>query len=216
VKKLCNRAVAVVVAAALLTQISAEIAAASPSAAEVDAHRREILRAMLKDDYQPSLIAGLRRTCALGGEPASVAESRTGGAYFTPDAADRCVTALVRTAHDGRLPELYRSLLAELGGSGEGYQKLPSVIGASVLKDVTKVAIGDGRAMVVTPALALDAGFTAAELEGAAGKAGTADARQMKTLAEACLGQKEDAGTCYSVGYMYGVQAFKARNAAVP
>lgn len=206
--------IAALLAVAVFVPAHAGAAAGATSPAQIAAQRQKILSDMLTDEYQPSLIAGLRRTCAMGGEPASVAESRAGGAYFTPDAADRCVTALVRTAHDGRLPELYRSLLAELGGSAEGYQRLPSVIGASVLKDVTKVAIGNGKAMVVTPALALDAGFAAAELEGAARKVGTADARQMKTLAEACLGQKEDAGTCYSVGYMYGAQAFRTRNAS--
>ena len=48
--------------------------------------------------------------------------------------------------------------------------------------------------MVVSPALALDAGFTAAELEKSSGKAATADADQLRALAEACLAQHEDPG----------------------
>ena len=112
----------------------AVVAANAPSPAEVSAQRQKILSDMLAPEYQPLMIANLRRACALGREPASVAESRAGGAYFTPDAADRCVVALVRTAHDGHLPDLYRSLLTELGGSADGYERLPTAIGASVLR----------------------------------------------------------------------------------
>jgi hypothetical protein len=181
--------------------------AASPT--EIAAHRQQILDDMLTAEYDPSLIQGLRRLCAVGGEPASVAESRKEGAYFTPDAVDSCVAALVRTAHDHRLPDLYRMLVGELGGSAD-HDKLPHAIGATVLHGSAKVAIGNNKAATVTPALAFDAGFTVAYQEGAANR-GTADAQQLKTVAEACLDQSQDAGTCFSVGYVYGSRAFNAR-----
>jgi hypothetical protein len=191
----------------------AALAASPPNTADVAAHRQEILDDMLTDEYQPALIANLRRSCALGEEPGSVAESRAGGAYFTPDAADGCVTALVRTGHDRRLPELYRQLLGELGGSVDGYERLPRAIGAAVLTgSVAKVAIGNSKVATVTPALAFDAGFTVAYLEHAINKAAV-NLQQLRTVAEACLGQHQDAGTCFSVGYVFGARAFSAGGA---
>jgi hypothetical protein len=185
------------------------LAAAPPSPAEVAAQRQEILNKMLTDEYQPALIANLRRSCALGQEPASVAESRAGGAWFTPDAADGCVTALVRTAHDRHLPELYGRLAVELGGSAAGYQGLPRAIGAAVLNGDGRVAIGNGKAMVATPALAFDAGFSVAYLGGASNKQANAD--QLEAAAEACLAQQQKPGVCFSVGYVYGARAFNTR-----
>ena len=83
-------------------------------------------------------------------------------------------------------------------------------IGAAVLGNATKVAIGNGKAAVITPALAFDAGFTAAYQEKG-DKAPIADAQQLKTLAEGCLGQRGDPGACYSAGYVYGIQAVKGQ-----
>jgi hypothetical protein len=93
-----------------------------------------------------------------------------------------------------------------LGGSTDGPERLPKAIGAAVTNGTGKVAIGNGKAATVTPALAFDAGFTVAYSDRAATK-GTADPGQLKALAEACLEQHQAAGTCFSVGYVYGVQA---------
>jgi hypothetical protein len=207
--------IAVLVAFAALAGADKGLAAETGrSPAQIAAHRQQMLDDMLTQEFQPALIANLRESCALGGEPARVAESRAGGAYFTPDAADGCVTALVRTARDGHLPELYHQLLIKLGGSVEGYERWPRVIGAAVLNGNIKVAIGNNKAAEVKPSMAFDAGFTVAYQDGTASKSGSADARQLKTLAEACLAQHQDAGTCFSAGYMYGSQAFRARNAS--
>ncbi len=188
------------------------VMAANP--AEIAAQRQEILNSMLTDEYQPALIAGLRRLCASGGAPASVARDRRDGTSFTPDAADECVAALVRTARDGHLTDLYRQFPVDLGGSGDGYEKLPRAIAAAVLGGSGKVAIGNSKAAVVTPSLALDAGFTVAYQDGTASKPPSADARQLRTIAESCLSEQEDAGTCFSAGYAYGANAFKARTAS--
>jgi hypothetical protein len=198
---------ALLLAALVLAAGTARAADVPP--ADVAAHRQQILDQMLTDDYEPGMIAGIRRLCASGGAPASVAEDRRGGTYFAPDAADECVVVLVRTARYRNLPAFYRKLAVELGGSADGHEKLPHAIGAAVLNNITKVAIGNGKAAVETAALAFDAGFTVAYQDGAPQKA--VDAEQLKTLAEDCLGQRQDAGTCFSVGYMYGARAFNGQ-----
>jgi hypothetical protein len=214
VRKPLARMVVLFALAALAGADEALAAETARSPAQIAARRQESLDQLLSADFEPALIANLRQSCALGGEPARVAESRAGGAYFTPDAADGCVTALVRTARDGRLPDFYRKLLMDLGGSAEGYERWPRVIGATVLNGAVKVAIGNNKAAEVKPSIALDAGFTVAYQDGGASKAPSADARQLKAIAEACLAQRQDAGTCFSAGYMYGAQAFRAANGA--
>jgi hypothetical protein len=193
------------------TGLAANPAASTPSAAEIAAQRQGILDSILTTD-PPYTIADIRWVCAMGQEPARVADSRAEGAYFTPDAADSCVAALARTAHDRRLPELYGKLLAGWGVGTNGSEGLPRAIGASVMDGNGKVAIGSNKVVVVTAALALDAGFAVGYRDGAAAKAPDADAGQLRTLAEACLGQHQDAGTCFSAGYVYGARAFKGQN----
>jgi hypothetical protein len=48
-----------------------------------------------------------------------------------------------------------------------------------------------------------------AYVSGAPSKGG--DPQKLKSLAESCLAGEKDAGTCFSVGYVYGSQAFNAR-----
>lgn len=205
------RRIGLAVLLALIFGWTVDVLAATP--AEMATHRQEILDAMLTDEYDPLQIAGMRRICAGGREPAKVEEDRRDGAYFTPDAADSCVVALARTARDRQLSGLYRVLVSELGGNSGGYEQLPRAIGATVMNGISKVAIGNGKVAVVTPALAFDAGFTVAYLEGGANKA-TANTQQLRAATEACLGQRLDAGTCFSVGYVQGTRAFSARTAA--
>jgi hypothetical protein len=76
-------------------------AAGGASPAEISAQRQEILDAMLNSE-PPYAVAAQRWVCAMGKEPAEVAEHRAAGAAFFPDAADSCVTALIRTARDRR------------------------------------------------------------------------------------------------------------------
>lgn len=169
---------------------------------------------MLTEEFTPYLIANLRRSCALGKVPADVAEGRRLGAAFEPDPGDQCVTALVRTARDGHLPDFYRELLTGLGGRAEDAAQWPGQVGAKLLAGAAQAPIGNGKAVTVTPAIALDAGFAAAYQAGGAGSAVKADSAQLKTVAEACLDQKQDAATCYSVGYVYGGQALQGWTAA--
>ena len=77
------------------------------------------------------------------------------------------------------------------------------------------VVTRNGKAVAVPPALAFDAGFTAAYVGGAP-KKDVANAQQLKAAAEACLAQQQDAGTCFSVGYVYGAQAVNMAAAPPP
>lgn len=182
--------------------------AATPD--EISAARRASVKRILTAT-PASAIADQRLTCMLGEEPGSVTEARRAGQYFIPDAADLCVAVLVRTAHDGHLPDLYRKLLTELGGNVELAEKLPLAIGNAVMDGDGKVALGNGRDTIVPPPLAFDAGFTVAYLKGDT-RPEDVDSGKLKTLAESCLAVDKGAQTCFSAGYYYGAQAFRARN----
>ena len=160
-----------------------------------------------------SAIAAQRLTCMLGEEPDRVTAARRAGQNFIPDAADMCVAVLVRTAHDGHLPDLYRTLLTELGGNLDLAEKLPLAIGNAVMDGDGKVALGNGKNTIVASSLAFDAGFTLAYLKGDT-RPEDVDSGKLKTLAESCLAVSKDAGTCFSAGYYYGAQAVRASNAA--
>lgn len=183
----------------------------TPSPTETAAHRQAILDDMLAKN-SAYVIAAQRWLCAMGKEPAEVTEARTQGAYFHPDAADSCVTALTRTARDQQLSVLYGRLLQELGGGQGEAARLPDTIGATLMSGAAKVPIGNGKSMVVTPAIAFDAGFAVAYRQGSG--AGSVNLQQLKVVTEDCLGQKRDAATCFSVGHAHGARAFATRTAA--
>lgn len=177
---------------------------------EVASQRQHVLDSLLTSGSHYSAAAE-RFVCAMGQEPATVLESRAGGAAFTPDASEGCVTSLMRVAHDGALPELYSKLLTELGGDTGVSEQLPRAIGAVVLGGKANVAIGNGKAAAITPALAFDAGFSVAYQDGNAARPPAMAQDKLTMLTEACLAQKEDAGACFSAGYIYGAQAFDAQ-----
>ena len=159
---------------------------------------------------RPEKVWQQRWICFNGNQPSRVKEMRGEGFAFVPDAADSCVAALQRTATDGKLGDAYKKLLAETGGETDFAGKFPNAIGASVLSGDGKVAIGNRKAITVDPPIAFDAGFTVAYIDGAAKKQGV-DPQKLRTLAEACLSNNKDPGTCFSIGYVYGAQAFNAR-----
>lgn len=146
-----------------------------------------------------SAVAAERLTCMFGEEPDRVTAGRKAGKQM-PDAADTCVAVLIRTAREGRLVDLYRTVLTQLGGRADGYEKLPAAIAAAVMDGDGKVSLGNGKAADVPPPLAFDAGFTFAYQRGDR-RAGNTDPVQLKALTEACLAVKKDAATCFSAGY---------------
>lgn len=209
-----RRTVAVVLAAGLLAGAGYGAICGGARGASLDQDSRatpgEVDR-LLKED-----VDNTRKTCAFGEAPAWVTAKRAryGAGQRFADASDMCVAALGSIARDHRLPALYREMLAKLGGSIAGAGQLPQAIGGAVLKDVAKVPIGDGKVMTVTPALAFDAGFTAAVEENGRSKAENPDPEQLKSLAEGCLGQHQDAGACFSAGYMYGAESLSPPRAS--
>jgi hypothetical protein len=175
---------------------------------DIQQQRQEILTALLTTDPQDTATQQ-RWVCINGNEPSRVKEARAMGFDFTPDASDSCLVALQRAAKDRTLSEPYKKLLAQTGGSVELSETLPKAIGAAVLNGKGKVSIGNGKAIIPTAPVAFDAGFTVAYISAAPNKAG--DPQKLKSLAESCLAGGKDPGTCFSVGYVYGAQAFNAR-----
>lgn len=120
------------------------------SPAEIAAQRQEALDGILHRDTAYT-VAAERKICAAGKMPAHVSEQRAAGAAFYPDAADMCVAVLVRTAKDGRLPELYVKLLGEAGGDRSQAAVLAQTIGGAALANQKAAPIGNGKGMVITP-----------------------------------------------------------------
>jgi hypothetical protein len=170
--------------------------------------RQQLIYAILTTDDQHA-VDKQRWICINGQEPARVKDARAGGFAFTPDASDSCVAALQRSAKDSLLFGIYKRLLAGIGGDSSISQNFPKAIGSAVLSGNGQVPIGNGNAAKITPQMAFDAGFTVAYTDGAARKQG--DPQKLKTLAEDCLNAQGDAGTCFSVGFVYGSQAFNAQ-----
>jgi hypothetical protein len=174
------------------------------SPAEIARQRQEILDHMMQLDAQRN--APQRWVCAMGKEPESVKEGRAEGDAFMPDAADSCLTALRRIAQVGDLLPMYAKLAKEVGGTEEGYKLLPRYIGSAALANRDSVSVGNGMGALVTPSLAFDAGFTVAYTERVPDK-WTSDTKKLKEITEDCLANRRDAGTCFSVGYLYGAHA---------
>jgi hypothetical protein len=194
---------------ALLMFMGSPVFAQRDSPQEIQRRRQEIVTAMLTTEPQEK-VRQQRWICINGWEPSSVREARAMGFDFTPDASDSCIAALQRSAKDHKLGDAYAKLLSETGGNAERLETLPKAIGAAVLSGNGKVSIGNGKAITATASIAFDAGFSAAYTEAAPPKQGM-DPQQLKAIAEACLSNDKDAGTCFSVGYVYGAQAFNAR-----
>ena len=186
--------------------VSPALAQQSPSQ-DIQRQRQEIVEAILTSDDQHT-VEKERWLCINRLEPSRVTEARASGFNFTPDAFDSCLAALERNAGDKQLTEIYQKLLLHLGGTADGYQTFPKAVGAAVLSGNGKVIIGNGLSATITPQLAFDAGFTVA-YEGAAAKREGVDMQKLKAVAENCLNVQGDAGTCFSVGYVYGSQAIK-------
>jgi len=147
-----------------------------------------------------SAVAAQRQACMLGEEVERVRKARAAGNPSVPDAADTCIAVLARTARDGHLPDLYRTVLTQLGGRAEGYRTLPDVIATAVMDGDGNMPLGNGKTTIVPSPLALDAGFTVAYQRGDR-RAGNTDPVKLKALTEACLAVERDATTCFSAGY---------------
>ena len=189
--------------------LSLTLLGAAAAARDTETARRDMLEG-IRTEWTAQEVAAERRQCALGQEPDWIASERARGASYTPDASDSCVAVLERSGRDQVLTAFYGTLAIEMGGNGAASSTLPATIGAAVLNGSGNAVIGNNKSAVVTPALAFDAGFTVAYQEGTAAKQAEADDAKLKDIAQRCLKQTSETGLCFSVGYMYGVQAFRA------
>lgn len=191
------------IACALAAWSSASFA---QTAQEVQEERRGSLQRVI--DKEPlSLSMSIRRHCAQGLQAESIKRDRALGAYSLPDAADLCAVALFRNARDGQLLTFYQEYLAQITGNSENYERLPQAITTAILRGVSDVSVGVGKATAITPGLALDAGFTIG-YQAKEKANGTPAVAALKPVAERCLnGQERVLKLCYSIGYMYGVRA---------
>lgn len=185
--------------------------AASPSEiARLDQNSQKTIGEL--NDLLNEATDNTRKTCASGQAAAWVSDKRAHarpGERF-PDAPDMCVATLEGVAQGQRLLVYYKDLLTAVGGDPAMHAAFPRSVGAAVTGGAGKVPIGNNKAAAVTPALAFDAGFTVAYRAKDASKAGAGDADTLKSLTDACLNQRQDAGTCFSIGYVYGGKAIAA------
>lgn len=199
---------------AALGVVGAAVVAAPPSpgvdgsSVEIQKYRQTALQFILTD-HPATEVAVERGTCLAGRQPDAIRDGRAEGWRSPPDASDLCASVGLRMGRDGTLLQPYRELLSKLTGSSEGYEQLPAAMAAAVMKGgVDRVEIGHGKAALLTPAWALDAGFTVAYQGRAGAPAGAPTIAAVKPIAERCLAlQERDLGLCYSTGYMYGARA---------
>lgn len=176
---------------------------------EVAQQRRNYLRNLLTDP--PTLVASLRKGCVRGIVPANHREELQRGEAWSPDATDSCVMVLTRHGRDGTLDAMYRTILLEQVKDDTGASALAGEIGSYVVDHKSdRVPLARGVALVVTTALAFDAGFTSGyrdtKQRAAAGQMPAEAA--LKPLAERCLGLTEaNLQGCYSAGYVFGLRA---------
>ena len=208
---MASQRIRAIIAAVALSSAIGQVSAQPQPGSGLDAKSRALLNE-LQEFFQED-IAQKRTDCASGLAPEWIAAKRAanGPKIPFPDATNMCVNILMGTAQDRRLGDLYASLMTTWLGKADGGETLPRTIGAAVLRGETKVSIGAGKAAVVTPALAFDAGFTVAYGERKPPQGGKPNPQQLKTLAEACLAQQRDVGSCFSAGYMYGAQAISGQ-----
>jgi hypothetical protein len=151
-----------------------------------------------------------RQSCAFHDGAAEVAKARAAGRVTAPDAADTCVAALTRQAHDGALMAFYQDTLERETGSLNGYETLPQRIVAALRDGSNRVDLGGGRLLSVTPGLAFDVGFSRAYWAAAGARQVPADPAKLRSITEACVDQREDRTACFTAGYAQGAAAFNA------
>lgn len=156
-----------------------------------------------------SLTDNRRWACALGKEPGLVKEGRNEGYDDTPDASKMCVTTLERQAQEGNVLSLYKKLAGDAGGTMTPEQVLQAVESAAKNNQPTTQAIGPKGAIAITPAKALDAGYTRAVRDkttlSSLGIAETPEnVGRLMGIAESCLdGQSKNApppSACFVAG----------------
>lgn len=197
--------VASLLLAAFWTEARAEW---QPSREEIRAQRQAIIDGILSSDTAAD-VAIDRDNCMAGQMSSITRRARNAGGYSSPDAADTCVAALVRVGRDGRLIDSYLRIVNEAGGDSAIAGGLPDTIGSAIIAQKSESApIGRGKGIRIDPALAFDAGFSAAYLKGETRAEGMPDIATLKAISEACLDRTEvRLGLCYAAGFAHAVRA---------
>lgn len=169
--------------------------------------RQAIINDILRRKDHPETIADVRSVCAHGSQPQFVKKARNDGDDSFPDAGDLCAAALKRKAQDGRLLELYETLVEDTGVKPE---ELFSSIASAAANDKAEVRLGRSGIVHVSPALALDAGYTQASLKGitmaSLQMADTEDnARRVKDTTAGCLDNQNKAAPTRSACFVTGI-----------
>jgi len=207
-----SRYVAPLLLSAALCAVDAP-AASQPSDADVAA---SILRNVL-DTNSSEAVAEDRQACVSGAQAEATKFTRANGLAGFPDTADYCVMVLIRTGRDGRLLDAYREVVARGKGDEASIPTLPAAIGGALLKQkVDTVSIGHGLVVSIRPALAFDAGFSAAYLAGDRDLSGLPTVTALKAVAERCLDEQEgDLGQCFWSGYAFAARALNGKFATL-
>lgn len=199
-------------AIALALGVGAVPALAEPTREQVEAERRSLVFAMVTIAL-PHEVSTVRETCFRGEMPAFVVAARAKGDYFVPDAADYCVAAIARHNLDNVPEAPYYLWLKEIGGTSEKAASVLRAVASAALHGQPSIAIGNNKTAKMRPAMAFDAGFVVAYQDRAAVPAGKVSAAALRTVTEACLADKQDIATCYSVGVLHGAQTYREMTA---
>jgi hypothetical protein len=192
--------------AALLATLPAQAFERSPQ--EIRQQRQASIDGILSDDPATD-VAIDRGNCMNGRMPSITRMSRKNDGGISANAADLCVAVLVRTGRDGTLVPAYSEIVTRNGGDAARASSLPDAIGGAIITERSdSVPLGNGKAIRIKPAMAFDAGFSAAYLKGETKSAGMPDLVTLKAISEKCLDQTEaNLGLCYATGYAHAVRA---------
>ena len=165
------------------------------------------------------LVENRRWACMTGKEPEFVKEARSEGLDFTPDASKMCLTTLDRQAQEGNALWLYQRFARDAGSTMTPEQVLQAVESAAKNDQPTTQAIGPKGAIAVTPAKALDAGYTRAVRDkttlSSLGIAETPEnVGKLMGIAENCLDGRNSKAPSPSACYVTGL-ALAAKDAAL-
>ena len=178
------------------------------SPAEIQEQRQETIDRILGRN-DPADVAIDRNNCMAGRMPSMTRIARKNDGGISPNAADLCVAALIRTGKESALLAPYKRIVTDGNGDLSVVDRLPATIGGAVVEQqADSVSIGNGLAMTIDPAIAFDAGFSAAYLKGEKSAPGMPDLPTLKAVSESCLDQTQARlGLCFAAGYAHGVRA---------
>lgn len=185
--------------------------------ADIAQQRHDVLQTIWTESA--ILVENRRWACMTGKEPEFVKEARSDGLDFTPDASKMCVTTLERQSQEGKALWLYQRFAKDAGSAMTPEQVLQAVESAARNNQPTTQAIGPRGAIAITPAKALDAGYTRAVRDkttlSSLGIAETPEnVGKLLGIAESCLDGRNNKAPSPSTCYVTGL-ALAAKDAAL-